>query len=71
MNLQTVFINCLYLLGIAFVVSVIVYTVLYTARDILYESTLRKHQREMTEYFREGCEQAYKELHRGDKNEQM
>ena len=41
MNLQTVFINCLYLLG----------------------------QRELTEHFREGCEQAYKELHRGDKNE--
>ena len=52
MNLQTVFINCLYLLGIAFVVSVIVYTVLYTTRDIWYESTLRKHQREMTEHFR-------------------
>ena len=69
MNLQTVFINCLYLLGIAFVVSVIVYTVLYTTRDIWYESTLRKHQREMTEHFREGCEQAYKELHIGDKNE--
>lgn len=69
MNLQTVFINCLYLLGIAFVVSVIVYTVLYTTRDIWYESTLRKHQRELIEHFREGCEQAYKELHRGDKNE--
>lgn len=54
---------------IAFVVSVIVYTVLYTTRDIWYESTLRKHQREMTKYFREGCKQAYKELHRGDKNE--
>lgn len=52
MNLQTAFINCLYLLGIAFVVSVIVYTVLYTTRDIWYESTLRKHQREMTKYFR-------------------
>lgn len=69
MNLQTVFINCLYLLGIAFVVSVIVYTVLYTTRDIWYEITLRKHQRELTEHFREGCEQAYKELHIGDKNE--
>lgn len=69
MNLQTVFINCLYLLGIAFVVSVIVYTVLYTTRDIWYESTLRKHQREMDEHFRESFEQAYKELHRGDKNE--
>lgn len=69
MNLQTVFINCLYLLGIAIVVSVIVYTVLYTTRDIWYESTLRKHQREVTEYFSEGCKQAYKELHRGDKNE--
>lgn len=69
MNLQTVFINCLYLLGIAFVVSVIVYTVLYTTRDIWYESTLRKHQREMDEYLRDGCKQAYKELHRGDKDE--
>lgn len=69
MNLQTVFINCLYLLGIAIVVSVIVYTALYTTRDIWYESTLRKHQREVTEYFRAGCKQAYKELHRGDKNE--
>lgn len=69
MNLQTVFINFLYLLGILFVVSVIVYTVLYTTHDIWYESTLRKHQREMTEHFRKGCEQAYKELHRGDKNE--
>lgn len=69
MNLKTAFINCLYLLGIATVVSVIVYTVLYTTRDILYESTLRKHQREMDEHFREGCKQAYKELHRGDKNE--
>ncbi|WP_270511404.1 hypothetical protein [Holdemanella biformis] len=69
MDLQTVFINCLYLLGVAIVVSVIVYTVLYTTRDIWYESTLRKHQREVTEYFREGCKQAYKELHRGDKNE--
>lgn len=67
MNLQTVFISCLYLLGITFIVLVIVYTVLYTTRDIWYESTLRKHQREMTEHFREGCEQAYKELHRGDK----
>nr|DAF49968.1 MAG TPA: hypothetical protein [Siphoviridae sp. ctxvK3] len=54
-----------YLLGIAFVVLVIV----YTTRDIWHESTLRKHQRELTEHFREGCEQAYKELHRGDKNE--
>ena len=69
MNLQTAFINCLYLLGIAFVVSVIVYTVLYTTRDIWYESTLRKHQRDIDEHFREGFEQAYKELHRGDKNE--
>lgn len=34
MDLQTVFINCLYLLGVAIVVSVIVYTVLYTTRDI-------------------------------------
>ena len=69
MNLQTAFINCLYLLGIATVVSVIVYTVLYTTRDIWYESTLRKHQRDMDEHFREVFEQAYKELHRGDKNE--
>lgn len=69
MNLQTAFFNCLYLLGIAIVVSVIVYTVLYTTRDIWYESTLRKHQRYMDENFREGFEQAYKELHRGDKNE--
>lgn len=52
MNLQTAFINCLYLLGIAFVVSVIVYTVLYTTRDIWYESTLRKHQREIKKYDR-------------------
>lgn len=69
MNLQTAFINCLYLLGIVIVVSVIVYTVLYTTRDIWYESTLRKHQRKMDEHFIECCEQAYKELHRGDKNE--
>ena len=47
MDLQTVFINCLYLLGIAIAVSVIAYTVLYTTRDIWYESTLRKHQREI------------------------
>lgn len=60
MNLQTAFINCLYLLGIAIVISVIVYTVLYTTRDIWYESTLRKHQRKMDEHFREGCKQAYK-----------
>lgn len=53
MNLQTAFINCLYLLGIAFVVSVIVYTVLYTTRYIWYESTLRNHQKEMDEHFRE------------------
>lgn len=55
----------LYLLGIAFVVLVIV----YTTRDIWHESTLRKHQRKMDEYFREGCKQAYKGIHRGDKDE--
>lgn len=41
MNLQTVFINCLYLLGITFIVLVVVYTILYTIINL--KSEIQSH----------------------------